>query len=193
VALASAAAAAAAAVVVVTVVVVVAAAAAAAAGGRGGGWRLAGRHRASATGDAHARERRRSLARSVGASSPWCRARSGDPQVRGRVRATSLVLVGGWRAAQAEALRGRRSAALSLPLLQRRKHGHDGWHGRARAQSRRRVLPPARQKQAAVQRLEGVTRVRAQAVAQLLRADFRYLHEAVEVPAAAPVSHASGQ
>lgn len=41
--------------------------------------------------------------------------------------------------------RGKR-AVQPVAAISRRKDGHDGWYGRPRAQSRRRVLSPAREK-----------------------------------------------
>lgn len=100
----------------------------------------------------------------------------------------------GWRNRQAPS-RGptatvslRRASSQRLAAVPtRRKDGHDGWHGRPRAQSRPRVLPPAREEQAAVQRAARPAAIRTQAVAGLLRADLWRLHEALEVPATAQV------
>lgn len=85
----------------------------------------------------------------------------------------------GWRNRQAPS-RGpaatvssrRASSQRPAAVPTRRKDGHDGWHGRPRAQSRRRVLPPAREEQAAVQRAARPAAIRTQAVAGLLRADL---------------------
>lgn len=105
---------------------------------------------------------------------PECRKRGWRNRQAPSRGATATVV---WRAVQPV-------AAISI----HRKDGHDGWHGRPRAKSRPRVLPPAREKQAAVQRATGFTTVRAQAVAGLLRAHLWHLHEAVEVSTAAQVS-----
>ena len=73
-------------------------------------------------------------------------------------------------------------------VKKRRKDGHDGWHGRPREKSRTGILSSAREEQAAVQWSTRPTPVRAQAVAGLLWTHLRYLHEAMEVSAAAQVS-----
>lgn len=83
----------------------------------------------------------------------------------------------GWRNRQAPSRGATATVVCGRAVVQpvaaipiHRKDGHDDRHGRPPAKSRPRVLPPAREEQAAVQRATGPTTVRAQAVAGILRA-----------------------
>lgn len=104
------------------------------------------------------------------------------------MRGWASVLIGGSGESGAIPRASASGPHVIVGFRELRKDGYDGWDGRPREKSRPRVLPPPGEEQTAFQRTPRPAPIRTQAMAGLLRAHLRHLHETMEVPTTAQVS-----